>query len=458
MDSFEKKIKRATLKIRMHAAEKADVRDRVRSFMEYHPAAMSVLQKRRTTGVRIPYAENFSFIYFKKWHLQSAAGVALLLLVVGLPALAENTVPGDVLYAMKVRVNEEVLSQLSFTPYEKVRWETRRVERRIAEARQLAQAGKLTDAVEAQITKTVQEHAATAQKELVAMRENDIDGAAVAQIAIDSSFDVQSAVLDTANASSSPGNQQILALAGVVRGAKATLAPGADEPASLTSYERFYSEVDTSMTQARTLFESIKGSIGENDQNDIVRRLEDVDRRISGARAAYDASSTEVAISGLKNALGDIQKITSFMSDIDLRNVVSLETLVPKKLSIDERIAAVGMQRDTLQRDLAELVERITADHGKAMENKFGKGVDEINARIVIMGGDLSVEETLENAERARDEAQAYFADVIKMAEGLKIPAQSDTVIPAVGTSTSTPAASSTPPVTSGTTTKKVAL
>ena len=49
------------------------------------------------------------------------------------------------LYLVKVHFNEEIRSTLALSPYEKVAWETKRIERRIAEARLLASEGNLTD-------------------------------------------------------------------------------------------------------------------------------------------------------------------------------------------------------------------------------------------------------------------------------------------------------------------------
>ena len=51
----------------------------------------------------------------------------------GISYAAEGAVPGDALYPIKVSVNEEVRDLVAFSPEAKADWETRRLERRLAE-------------------------------------------------------------------------------------------------------------------------------------------------------------------------------------------------------------------------------------------------------------------------------------------------------------------------------------
>lgn len=62
----------------------------------------------------------------------------------GTAAAAENTLPGDLLYPIKVKVNEEVRAALAVTSEAKVAWDARRAERRLEEVEKLAEGGQLT--------------------------------------------------------------------------------------------------------------------------------------------------------------------------------------------------------------------------------------------------------------------------------------------------------------------------
>lgn len=68
-----------------------------------------------------------------------------LLLVGGgsLSVAADGALPGDILYPVKVNANEEVRFLFAFTEEAKARWETKRAERRLLEAEQLALKGEL---------------------------------------------------------------------------------------------------------------------------------------------------------------------------------------------------------------------------------------------------------------------------------------------------------------------------
>jgi hypothetical protein len=252
-------------------------------------------------------------------------------------------VPGDVLYPVKVRFNEEIRSSLSFGGYQKIAWETARVERRIAEARLLASEGKLTEEAQAAIEEEVQAHTEAAQKELAQLREDDEEDAVVAQVVLESALGVQSFVLDlhTQDDTSSSTGRDIRGIAGVVKealdGVVATKV-GTSTP----SYERLVARVELETTRAQELFASVSESASNEEKLEIERRIEDKNRIISLAHTSFEEGQEDVAIQYLKTALSNTQKLITFMTDIDVRETVELETLVPKTLTQEERSDEVG--------------------------------------------------------------------------------------------------------------------
>ncbi len=425
MERFEKKVKNVASKIRLKADERRALRERVLSYMEYHPLPAKVRMaepaKRKATKLAL-LSENFFYIQFKSWQISGAVGALAVLLVVGVPFAAENTVPGDVLYPVKVRVNEEVYSQLSLSSYEKVAWETRRVERRIAEARLLAKEGKLTNEAEAEITENVKEHTANAQKELAQLRENDADEAAVAQVVLESAFDVQSAVLDTDHASSTEGEEQIRTLASTVRDARASLTVGEQDVPSLSSYERFAARVEESTTRAQEYFLSLESSLDKDGRTDIKRRLEDIDRRIIVAHGLYGASSTGEAIDGLKDALRDTQKLISFMTDIDVRYSVSVETLVPKELTAEERRALAEALRTQILKDVDIITVRAASSTDEGLSEKITIGLSEIAARLAIIDEAFASGTAIEEVEAELVAAEAMVQDLLALTAIFEMP------------------------------------
>ncbi len=419
MDTLEKKLKTEIGKIRMRASERVDLKERVMAFMEYHPMRADVRAATRSSKSLFDTQE-FFYIQFKTWKMRSVAGVFLLVLISSVPVSAESAMPGDVLYPVKVRVNEEVRSGLSLSSYGKVAWEARRVERRIAEARLLAKEGRLTNEVETQITDTVKEHAATAQKEIAVLRESDADGATIAQMVIESAFEVQSAVLDTDlgtdQASSTEGEGHIRALALAVKDAQASLDVS-EQDTSLSSYERFMAEAEESTTRAHGLKSSIFSSVTTEEAADITRRLEDLDRNIAAARTMYEGSSTSSAIQGLKETLRASEKLILFLTDIDVRKAVSVETLVPKQLTVEERTALLAEAEKRMVTGALDIEARLTLSTDPALNEKVRAGLLEVQkfASTTENG-------SLDEAEGAAEAGNALVADMLLMTDHLRTP------------------------------------
>lgn len=77
----------------------------------------------------------------------------------GVSVAAENALPGDALYGIKVGVNENVRAALSFSSEAKARWEGRRAERRLEEAEKLAAEGSASADVLARLQSNFEAHA-----------------------------------------------------------------------------------------------------------------------------------------------------------------------------------------------------------------------------------------------------------------------------------------------------------
>ena len=284
MKRFSEQFKKKSDSIRMRASERRELRARIVSYMEYHPVvdATSATKRKRAEGI---ISEPFKAILINMTYVRSFAGVFALFLVVGVPFIAERSVPGDILYPVKIQLNEEVRSTLSLSPYAKVEWETQRLERRIAEARLLADEGKLTQAIEAEVAQAVKDHTTAAQKGIETMRESDSDGAAIAEITFASALAVQSEVLegqvanDEAN-QTNPEGRSVVALAGVVAEAR-TNAENAQKTAP--SFEKLLGRVEAETTRAYELFASVRTEASPAEVASIERRLADIERKVSQA-------------------------------------------------------------------------------------------------------------------------------------------------------------------------------
>lgn len=431
MKRFSEQFKSQADRISMRAAEQRELRERVTAYMEYHPLPAALKASTKTSAPLL--TESYRVFKINMLQVRSTLAMCAVMVAIVVPFAAEQTLPGDVLYPVKVSFNEEVRSSITFSPYEKVEWETTRLERRLAEARLLASEGKLTDEVQADVAQAVKQHTEAAQKELALLEIDDSEEAAIAQIALASSIDAQTeafaqAVEKTGATASSTT---------VVTDALATAKVATTHSSTTPSYERMLAKVESETTRAYELLESLEI---DNDiiESDIARRLDDVNRKLRRAIALVEvpeaateetASSTEpaapelakkvIATGLLKEALQTTQKLIIYMTDIELASSVSVEELVPVELTETERlrelkynltrltprIAALKAERNLSQKATAaltkldELVAAATAVIAGEGEVEAGENAYTTLENIIVDIEDNLVESDEENEE-----------------------------------------------------------
>ena len=119
MKRFSEQLKKQAETVRMRASEKNSLRERVVSYMEYHPLPKEMSAPKKTSRVSDPVlvSEPFRVIRFNSLYARSFAGMFAVLFIVGVPFVAERSLPGDILYPVKVQFNEEVRSSLALSPH-----------------------------------------------------------------------------------------------------------------------------------------------------------------------------------------------------------------------------------------------------------------------------------------------------------------------------------------------------
>lgn len=408
MKSFDTELKKYTKKVRLRAAERREIRERILAYMEYHPLPKEVKKKLPETIT----SEHFVIFNFNTVYTKVAAGFFALLIVVSVPLAAERSVPGDVLYPVKT-LNEGIRAQFVSSPYEQVAFETELMERRIAEARLLAKEGKLTEEVEAEIAATVKGHADAAQKGIEELKNADADEGAIAEIAFGTTLEVQSAVLDSGIGTGSTTGPHGIAIA--VKEAKANV--DAQKGTSTPPYELLSARVELETTRAYELIETVDVFATEEERADIERRLADIERTILAAEELQEEGDAEATV-GLTDALALIQKLIVFMTDIDVRENVPLESIVPivltdeeKKTDIETRLVEITTTWEEVQPRIASFIET-------DMYEKLIVGAEMIN-RGLATTTTLLVEERYEAANNALLEVEALIFDLdVLTAEG----------------------------------------
>ena len=400
MKRFSEQFKKNAEDIRLRGAERRDLRERLVAYMEYHPLPQELRGSLPKVKTRRSYV-----VKLNAWIIGRTAGALAVLFLIIVPVAAERAVPGDTLYPIKVRFNEEVRSAVTFSTYQKVEWETERLERRIAEATLLADAGKLTPEVQEEVAAAVKQHSDAAKENIESIRESDSDEAAIAEIGFTSALEVQSEVLEghlekNEQASTSPEGQAIAALAGAVDEARAGVVP---QEVSPESYEKLLAILEIETTKAYEYFASIDEVALPEEKRNIERRLSDIETKVS--TAIEETEDREESITLLSAALSDTRKLISFMTNIDVRENVSIEELVPLTLTDEERLALLDQQMSDTKA-LVELAEGYMADLATTSEEYLAASTTMAAIAEKLAAAETALtEDDLAAAEAASDEA-----------------------------------------------------
>lgn len=151
MADFRKQLHTLTKDVHLSSADKTELRERLLNYVEHRPI--------RTAPRALASVSTFNIFHVSVTRFaMPAVFVAVLVLSGGVSYAAEGTVPGDALYPVKVRVNEEVRAALLVSPEDEVSWNIRRAERRLEEAAALASRGELDAENQEALTVQFEEH------------------------------------------------------------------------------------------------------------------------------------------------------------------------------------------------------------------------------------------------------------------------------------------------------------
>jgi hypothetical protein len=139
------------------------------------------------------------------WYVFMRRPVAIALVAVllissgGISYAAEGALPGDILYPIKVGVNEQVRSALAVTPEDKASVAADRAVARLDEASALATEGKLTPAAEASLTSAFAAQADAATQHMDALKDKDSSAAITVASDFESELAAHVEMLDDIN-------------------------------------------------------------------------------------------------------------------------------------------------------------------------------------------------------------------------------------------------------------------
>lgn len=187
------KIQYIAKKINLSLKEKAEIRDDILNFIKTHPAKGTFASRHISIWSRLNLLNNFS--------LKPIPAFLSILLISGVfgsvSLAAERALPGDLLYPVKVGINEEVLMAISFSEEAKTKWEVRRFERRLEEAERLAHKKEFDAEARLNIEKNFVAHAERVERRIAEFEEKgNVQKAADLSLNFEVSLDAHEKILE----------------------------------------------------------------------------------------------------------------------------------------------------------------------------------------------------------------------------------------------------------------------
>src|SRR3989344_2555721 len=169
-------IKKATDSVRLSHAERIRMRNVLESYMHFNPLPEPVT----------------TYTITRDWiiYLHRPLAAALVLVLVsgtGISYAAESALPGDVLYAVKTKVNEPVKVARATNAEAKAEAQMELAERRIEEATTLAAEGRLDEATQESLAVAFEAHSDAVTKEIEKVEVED----SAAPIAMSTRFETR---------------------------------------------------------------------------------------------------------------------------------------------------------------------------------------------------------------------------------------------------------------------------
>lgn len=154
---------------------------------------LRLIEHMRSMRDEHPYFDYGRFLLLLRVAASGAVGV--LLVGVGMSYAAENALPGDALYAVKVEINERLRTWTAVSQEAQAEWSVVRTTRRLEELEQLATTGDLNDTLREEITSRLEQNTEAANKAIVSLKKDQITAAADTSSRLESSLRVHERML-----------------------------------------------------------------------------------------------------------------------------------------------------------------------------------------------------------------------------------------------------------------------
>ena len=306
MEEIEKILHRAK-EIRLTSPERDSIRRRILSYLRVSPV-------RGEGEVRLNAQVSGWFLARPK--LMPIGLIVALFIATsgGISLAAEGALPGDLLYPIKVSVNEEVRAVLAVSLESQAGWEAERLERRLEEAEQLVEQGRLQPETRATIEEHFSRHSQRLEERITEIESaGRIEAAAEVNSNLEGTLRVHERILEAlveGRATSTTGEVQDLLmkvkassrLASSTRSAIEARVSAKAEGAFRASAEGRLKAAEAKIREVRSFIEKEKARLGEESIADAQTRLVKAEQVMADGRVKLEAGAYGEAFSMFQKA------------------------------------------------------------------------------------------------------------------------------------------------------------
>lgn len=195
-------------RLTMHQHAKNKIRERLVLTMQTLPVTEKVESLPR-------HLENkkSSWLHLFPFHFQlpiPVLGIMLaLVLGTGTAFAAEQALPGETLYPVKIYVNEEVRAALALSPKQKAQWQFEVAERRAAEAQKIQAQGRLDAAMRHRLSNALKKNQATIESIKTTLEaQGNVNAAAALEVRLEQYRKIHANILNALNTFQDDGEKK----------------------------------------------------------------------------------------------------------------------------------------------------------------------------------------------------------------------------------------------------------
>ena len=351
--------------LKLREASRTRLHDELLSYARFHPTGEDVRVIGENRSIYVP--QNTSFIT-KLYTLRITRMTAFLLIALlisgGTSFAAESAIPGDILYPIKVEVNENIQSAFALSDKSEATLQTHLAEKRLEEASLLAEQGALDADVSTEISARLAKHYNKAREHSDRSEtEGDIETSATVRASLEGSFRTYADVLSRLDEKreSNHGTSLVTEIRGY-----ADASAKAQATATITASDDLKKNVEATLNRASVFIRNAEATLARMKGKLSADTYARFETHFNAAVGAHAEAETQFEAEQYRDAYVNAQNAIRIAQEIEttIHSVMRSET-------------EVEIETDDILEDIIDLRIKARVEHEKRSNDESSSDSDE---------------------------------------------------------------------------------